>query len=76
MPQLSLYVDQTTLDLVTKAARAENTSVSKLVTQILARKLDDSWPPGFADTYGQITDSSFATPTEVDSALDSPRDTL
>jgi len=76
MPQLSLYIDQTTLKWVTETARAKNTSVSKLVTGILAQHSEDTWPPTFDAQFGRITDSSFAAPAEVDPALDIHRASL
>jgi len=66
MPQLSLYIDDVTLEKVTQTARAENVSVSKLVTGILARQLEDTWPSGFAELCGSIDDPSFVAPGEVD----------
>ena len=76
MPQLSLYIDQTTLELVTQAARTDKTSVSKLVTGILAQHLSDRWPPHFTEVFGRVTDPSFMAPSELDPSLDSPRDSL
>jgi len=73
---LSLYIDQPTLDQVTATARTENTSVSKLVTGILAQHLRNSWPPDFPAAFGLVVDPTFTVPATIDSALDSPRDPL
>jgi len=74
MPQLSLYIDQETLDRVTERAGSENVSVSKLVTTILARDLSDTWSQEFLDTYGSIQDPTFVVPDEIDPSLDVPRE--
>ena len=74
MPQLSLYVDQETLDRATAAARAEGVSVSKLVTGILSQNLADNWSADFLATFGSVSDPSFMEPSELDFADDAPRE--
>ena len=76
MPQLSLYIDQDTLDKVTNRARSENVSVSKLVTSILSRDLADTWSPKFLATLGSIQDPTFVEPDDIDPSLDVPRQEL
>jgi len=73
MPQLSLYIDQETLSGVSEAARAENTSVSKIVTNILSEHLNGTWPAKFLATFGIITDPSFTRPDQPDPSDDVPR---
>ena len=76
MPQLSLYIDQETLDKVSAAARASNSSVSKLVSKILARDLSDQWSPEFLATLGSVTDRSLTRPDALDPNSDLPRGQL
>ena len=66
MPQLSLHVDEKTLRKIEKAAKLNNTSISKWVTGKLAEHLEQNWPDSFRNLYGSIDDDSFCAETIKD----------
>jgi hypothetical protein len=65
MPQVSLYLDQDVLDTARLNARSEGISLSKYVTHALARNADSSWPHGYWELFGALTDESFVYPEDV-----------
>ena len=46
MPQLSLYIDENTLEKMILAAKIEKISISKLVVKKLKESFHDKWPGG------------------------------
>lgn len=77
MPQLSLYLDESTMERLRERAASEHVSLSKFAAHCIAE--DDchsAWPAGFWELYGSIDDDSFACPDELDPALDAPRGQL
>ena len=76
MPQLSLYVDEKTLKKIEKAARLENTSISKWVTGKLTQYLDNNWPDNYISLYGSIEDDSFCAEEIKDFSSDIDREEL
>ena len=70
MPQLSLYLDDSTMDLLKEEAKRTGQSLSKYAAQsIRAGKRAQGWPDGFMDLYGCL-DSSFKRPDQGDASLD------
>ena len=61
MPQLSLYIDEKTLNKISLAAKIENLSISKFVVKKLNESMHDSWPENYGELYGSISDESFNT---------------
>jgi hypothetical protein len=76
MPQISLYVDQATLEKIEKRAKQNKTSISKWVGNNLKKSLEDDYPEGFFDLFGSIKDDSFVEPDEIDPKYDAPREEL
>ena len=74
MPQVSLYIDQSTLKRVEVAAKTERLSLSKYVSLKLRASLEDQWPDHFDELFGAIGDKSFGV--EPVSAADVPRQSL
>ncbi len=59
MPQLSLYVDEHTLERLRRAAKLERVSVSKYVVDKLNRIIRTEWPKNYGRLFGAIDDESF-----------------
>ncbi len=76
MPQLSLYIDEPTLKKVRSAARKSRVSVSKWVRSRIRTSVESSWPPGYFDLQGSITDSGFTRPEQLDTGTDMPREKM
>ncbi len=76
MPQLSLYLDEKTLKKVEKAARLENTSISKWVTGKLKEHLENDWPDNYSSLFGSIRDECFCAEAIADFADDACREDL
>jgi hypothetical protein len=60
MPQLSLYLDTKTMELVERNASLERTSLSKYVSGLIKSHNAQDWPSGFWDLFGSIKDASFS----------------
>ena len=73
MAQLSLYLDDDTMERLRRRAEERHTSLSKYVSDLVRRDLGSGWPPGFLDLYGSIDDDAFVEPDEIPFELDAPR---
>ena len=76
MPQISLYIDESTLKKVEYAAQKEHVSISKWVAEQIRSRLDPSYPQDFESLFGSISDSSWVRPQDAPFAADSWRETL
>lgn len=76
MPQISLYVDEETLEKVENAAAREDKSISKWVVEQLKAKLDPVYPKNFEQLFGSVNDSSFTRPEEIPYQNDVERDSF
>ena len=76
MPQISLYIDETTMKKLKEAARREGASISKWVAGRLQSALHDEWPSGFEQLYGRIDDPSFCRPAQPKLENDGIREEL
>jgi len=76
MPQISLYIDDTTLKRVQDAAKEEHTSISKWVAEQLRKKVAASYPAHFKELFGSVNDSSFQEPEEISMSSDLAREDL
>ena len=47
MPQLHLYVPDTTAELLRKRAEQRGLSLSKYLAEVVRREVDGGWPEGF-----------------------------
>ncbi len=59
MPQLSLYVDERTMERLRRAAKLESVSVSKYVVDKINRIIRTEWPENYGQLFGAIDDESF-----------------
>ncbi len=76
MPQLSLYIDAETLAKIETAAKINNTSISKWVTERLKESLTMSWPENYQYLFGSITDETFSIERVKDFQSDLERERL
>ena len=76
MPQLSLYIDEKTLERISLAAKIENISISKFVVKKLSESMNDTWPENYGDLFGSISDESFTTTDSLSFDNDTPREPL
>ena len=76
MPQLSLYLDDGTLKLVERAAKLNNTSISKWVRGKVLQSLKNEWPDGYFDLFGAVADSSLDAPAEPEMINATPREQI
>lgn len=60
MPQLSLYLDDATMDLLRIAAERDHVSLSKYASTLIRNHENSLWPSGFWDVYGALKDPTFA----------------
>ncbi|HOA06777.1 MAG TPA: toxin-antitoxin system, antitoxin component [Spirochaetota bacterium] len=63
MPQVSLYIDNETMQKIEKAASRENVSISKWVGKSLKKVFKDDYPDNYFDLFGSIDDNSFEIPS-------------
>lgn len=76
MPQLSLYLDDGTMDKLRRDASREGVSLSRHAARLIRLDGASRWPAGFLDLYGSIDDEGFAEPPELDWSLDAVRPAL
>lgn len=77
MPQLSLYLDDETMEKLRADAKRENLSLSKHVARLIREsRSGDGWSEGFWETYGSLADTDFQRPEQPDWSLDAPRKKL
>lgn len=77
MPQLSLYLDEPTMEALRQDAARAGTSLSKYVANVLHEHAEASrWPDGFFDLYGAFDDECFDDECFEAPLEDSPEETF
>lgn len=76
MPQLSLYIDKTTLQKIETAAKMEHISISKYVVKKLNESMFNAWPQNYQNLYGSIQDDTFTADRPKDFSGDHERESL
>ena len=76
MPQISLYIDESTLRKVEYAAARQHKSLSKWVIDQIKPKIEAIYPTDFENLFGSISDSTFARPEELSFEYDAKREIL
>lgn len=76
MPQISLYIDEATLQKVIKAAHQQHISVSKWVAQQIKSRVDPMYPADFKNLYGSIQDTTFVYPEQPEFSEDTSRESF
>jgi hypothetical protein len=74
MSQLSLYIQDSTLNKIEAMAKEENVSISNWVKQRIELSIESEWPDSFFALYGSIKDKSFKTPKKLNFKKDSKRE--
>ena len=65
MPQVSLYIDQALYMEIKSIAEKKNTSMSRVVNDMIKESVDNRWPEGFFETYfGALKDDPLEEPEE------------
>ena len=76
MPQLSLYIDEEILKKIEIAAKMNNISISKFVSDTMKEHLSNGWTKGFENVFGSITDESFVINDFDDFSSDTEREAI
>jgi len=76
MPQISLYIDESTLKKVETAASRQNKSISKWVAEQIRSRVEPVYPEDFEGLFGSVSDASFERPKDLPLTLDCERETL
>ena len=76
MPQLSLYIDKTTLQKIEAAAKMEQLSISKYVVKKLNESIFKAWPQHYQNLFGSIQDDTFTVDRPNDFSDDHERESL
>jgi len=76
MPQISLYIDETTLKKVEQEAKREHLSISKWVFEQIKNKIAPRYPADFESLYGSINDDDFKRQDQNLFSADSKREEL
>jgi hypothetical protein len=59
MPQISLYVNKTTLEKIEKNAKEENISIPKWVRKKIEKSFSEEYPSVYFELFGSIKDKSY-----------------
>jgi hypothetical protein len=74
MPQISLYIDEETLEKIGEIAKNENISISKWVGNNIRSLIKNQYPKDFFLLFGAIKDETFQRPEDIDPNLDTKRE--
>ena len=74
MPQISLYIDESTLKKVESAASRQHVSISRWVADQIRSKVEPIYPKGFETLFGSLSDGSFVRPNQNDLTQDTRRE--
>ena len=73
MAQLTIYLDEETIDKVRREARRARRSVSEWVREKLVRSMDQNWPEGYDKLFGCLRDEDLQRPPQETGSPDVPR---
>jgi len=74
MPQVSLYIDHSLYKEVQSIAKNRGASLSSFVSDVLKGYIDDSWPEGYFELFGSMSDDPIVEPEDLPASLDSKRE--
>ena len=64
MQQLSVYIDNETLQKAEIRSKMDDVSVSKLVVKALNEYMSKNWPKNYISLFGAIKDETFKAPED------------
>ena len=76
MPQISLYIDEDTLEKVSELAKSENLSISKWVGINIKSLIKNRYPKDFFSLFGAIKDETFQRSEELNFNSDHKRESF
>jgi hypothetical protein len=76
MAQLTIYLNQETLQKIENAAAESEVSVSRWVRDKIESALCNEWPASFSRLFGSLAETDLEEPEELDFNDDIPRETL
>ena len=76
MPQLNLYVDETTHDRIRRAAKAAGMSLSRWVATVVTKKTADQWPDDVLALAGTWKDFPSLEEIRAGSGSDASREVI
>ncbi len=76
MPQLSLYLDNKTLEAVELKAKARKISVSRYVKEAIEKDIHSHWPQDYFNLFGSVSDPTLRVPQEISFPTDRKRETF
>ena len=74
MPQVSMYIDRILYFEIKSIAEKKNVSLSKYVSDVLRKDIENSWPEGYFDLVGSLKDDDrpIELPEDLPWSLDAP----
>lgn len=76
MPQISLYVDESTLKKVESAAARQHLSISRWVVEQIRAKVEPVYPVGFEELFGSLKEEELIRPDQGIFTVDATRESL
>jgi hypothetical protein len=76
MSQLTIYLDEASMQDVRKSAKRENVSVSLWARKRLTEAIRHTWPRDYFELFGALRDSGLTRPAQGDLTANSPRKAL
>jgi len=76
MPQISLYIDADILNKIEAAAKIDNKSISKWVSEKLRESFENNWPTNYKNLFGCIDDDTFNVENTQVFSTDAKRESL
>jgi hypothetical protein len=65
MAQLSIYLDEDSLQKIRRAAEQEGKSVSEWVRDRLNNSLEEQWPDEYFDVFGALEENDLQRPEQI-----------
>jgi len=76
MPQITLYLDAETQELIERSARASGMSKSRWLTEIIHQHTGDDWPEGCLELAGRFPDFPLQEGLPKHTTPDAPRESF
>ncbi|MBF0532672.1 MAG: toxin-antitoxin system, antitoxin component [Candidatus Omnitrophica bacterium] len=73
MAQLTIYIDDKTLERIERSAQKEHGSVSGWVRKRLNASLDSGWPAGYFEIFASLKENKIERPAQPPRKADRKR---